>query len=81
MGAEGEARDLQHCATEPAPLRSRTGWGSSDVAIMPLQPDSPGTVLNEEFFARSSNALAAVDPGLAELGGGFREENRCGGMR
>ncbi|MBE3133254.1 MAG: hypothetical protein IMZ55_07255, partial [Acidobacteria bacterium] len=41
----------------------------ADIAIMPLYPDAPGTVLNEEFLTRSPNALAAVDPGLAELGG------------
>lgn len=41
----------------------------ADIAIMPLYPDAPGTVLNEEFLARSPNALAAVDPGLAELDG------------
>jgi hypothetical protein len=41
----------------------------ADIAIMPLFPDEPETVLNEEFLTRSPNALAAVDPGLAELDG------------
>ncbi len=41
----------------------------ADIAIMPLYPDAPGTVLNEELLVRSPNALAAVDPELAQLVG------------
>ena len=41
----------------------------ADIAIMPLYPDAPGTVLNEGFLIRSPNALAGVDPGLAGLDG------------
>jgi len=39
----------------------------ADIAIMPLYPDNPGCMLNEEFLLGSENGLARVDPALVDL--------------
>jgi hypothetical protein len=41
----------------------------ADIAMMPLYPDTPGSMLREDLLVRSPNALASVDPGLADLEG------------
>ncbi len=44
----------------------------ADIAILPLYPDNPGSVLSEEFLLGSANSLAALDPSLAEHAGVVR---------
>jgi hypothetical protein len=39
----------------------------ADIAIMPLYPDAPGTMLREDLLLESENALCGIDPGLKDL--------------
>jgi hypothetical protein len=41
----------------------------ADIAIMPLYPDTAGNSLNEEMLLHAENALAGMDPSLAEMAG------------
>jgi pyruvate,water dikinase len=41
----------------------------ADIAILPLYPDNPGSVLREEFLLESENSIASLDPSLAEHAG------------
>ena len=40
----------------------------ADIAIMPLYPDSSGSTLREALLLGTSNAIAEIDPGLADMG-------------
>jgi hypothetical protein len=39
----------------------------ADIAIMPLYPDTPGSMLREEFLLGSHNALGELEPGAADM--------------
>jgi hypothetical protein len=41
----------------------------ADIAILPLYPDNPGSILREDFLLSSANSLASLDPALAEHAG------------
>jgi hypothetical protein len=41
----------------------------ADIAIMPLYPDTAGSMLKEELLLHSPNAIAEIDPALRDLAG------------
>jgi hypothetical protein len=44
----------------------------ADIAILPLYPDNPGSIIREDFLLGSENSLASLDPALADAGGVVR---------
>ncbi len=39
----------------------------ADIAIMPLYPDTPGSMLNEEFLLGSRNTIGDIEPGAVDM--------------
>jgi hypothetical protein len=44
----------------------------ADIAMLPLYPDNPGSILREDFLHGSENSLAALDPSLSDMEGVVR---------